>query len=113
MNQIGTAVKGKNMQSQVKTKSQRPGKIEAIDLPDTSGMDFLIYAFSRIGGSAEAAARELGITVRKVYSILDRGVGHLPYRQVLDISKRSAIPVTLLRIGCFAKSKKSKSARRA
>jgi hypothetical protein len=95
MNQSGTAVKGKNMQSQVKTKSQRLGKIEAIDLPDTSGMDFLIYAFSRIGGSAEAAARELGITVRKVYSILRRGVGDLPFRQFADISKRSGVPMQL------------------
>jgi hypothetical protein len=46
---------------------------------------------------------------------VERGDGHLPHRQVVDISKRSGIPVHLLRtsgLPKFAKARKSKSARR-
>jgi hypothetical protein len=88
-------------------------------LPNPNEIDFLVYALGRIGGKRnpedliQGAASELDITVRKLYSILDRGVGYLPYRQVVDIAKRAEISVHLLRMGGFAKPKKSKSARRA
>jgi hypothetical protein len=60
------------MKSAAKTKSTRKGDIEAIKLPNPNGIDLLVLAFSRIGGSAEAVARELGVTERRVYSILDK-----------------------------------------
>jgi hypothetical protein len=105
------------MKSTAKAKSRPKGSIEAIELPNPNGIDLLILALGRIGGKGGAAraASELGITVRKVYSILQRGVGHLPFRQVVDISKRSGIPVHLLRTSGlpeFAKAGKSKSATR-
>jgi hypothetical protein len=85
------------------SKRTRPrSSIEPIDLPNPNGLDFLVLAFSKIGGSAEAVARELGVTERRVYSILDKGVGKLPFRQVADISDRSGIPMELLRIGPMA-----------
>ena len=55
------------MKSAAKTKSTRKGDIEAIKLPNPNGIDLLVLAFSRIGGSAEAVARELGVTERRVY----------------------------------------------
>jgi hypothetical protein len=90
------------MKSAAKTKSTRKGDIEAIKLPNPNGIDLLVLAFSRIGGSAEAVARELGVTERRVYSILEKGVGDLSFRQVVDLSDRSGIPMELLRIGPMA-----------
>jgi hypothetical protein len=93
------------MKSATKPKSRPAGSTEAIDLPNPNEIDFLVYALGKIGGKrnpedlVQGAASELGITLRKLYSIVDRGVGHLPYRQVVDIAKRAEISVHLLRMG--------------
>jgi hypothetical protein len=92
------------MKRKTETKSRSAGSTEPIDVLNPNEIDYLIVALGRIGGKVGAAraASELRISVRKVYSIIERGVGHLRYREVVEISKRSGISVYLLRMGGLA-----------
>jgi hypothetical protein len=71
-------------------------------------IDWLAYAIAAIGGCGKPGsdekflhrnARELGITHQKVIAILEHGVSHLTSNQVIDISKRTYIPMSMFRLG--------------
>jgi len=92
------------MKSKTKTNRTHRGTKEAIELPDPSGTDWLAFALGMIGGKpaagenhVQAAARVLGVTRQRIYSWLEKGIGHLTFNQVIDIANRSGITVEMLK----------------
>jgi hypothetical protein len=84
------------------------GSAEDAERQNPGEIDWLALAIADIGGCGKPGsdkkflhrtAHALGMTHQKVIAILEHGVGHLTFSQVIDIANRARVPMNLLRVG--------------
>lgn len=81
-----------------KPKSPREASIEATDLPNPNGIDWLVYSLGKIaaGGGVAKVAKELDVSPGVIYRWLKNGVGGLRFRRVAELADRANVPIHLL-----------------